>query len=681
MSHYKRKNYHSLEGNSGNASFGYCKKKGHWMLFKDVGESDPCEISRKNELAHSAKTQSFDISSSFDDSWYSASGAPLELYFFDTEDNGLDLVDSCGSFLNNGKCENAFNTFGYQYDGGDCCASTCSKPNCGDGGIKNAFGQYDIVGIGYPNCTDPVMVPITIHLHEIWSSRNKDFLNDVSDDDVNEYYREKGIDFWEEPPHTPLFNVDCKGIYVMSIYLDKPMENHTETVMVEDGSMCSVSASNRTNLEPRWDDDPIWWVKYSVYHGRDTSIEIIRGNSAMEQSIDFHRIKDCYFGKLEGSINISEAYGMSDPAMQAFHWLLDDESGHSYCDDNFLIERFALCALNFAAPIKSASNHPDESLWINEKHQCRWDNIACDEGAVETLAVRRKSLIGTIHPSVGLLTGLERLDYDGNQLTGTIPSELAKLTNLKGLDLDNNNLTGTIPTEFGFLVNLVELDLDSNKLTGSIPTEFCLMLKAREFDLKFNQLSGPIPSEIRELKGITTFFFEGNILSGSIPTEIGFLSNMQELHLSENKITGPIPGEIQYAENMSTLWFDFNNMTGTIPTEISKLKKLKQLKLDNNNFTGPIPTEIGLMTFLEEIRLDHNSFTGPIPSEIGKLTKLSLLRLGTHPRSGRYYLVETQCQYFANPVSMFRIRFSPMPLCRLFICPGIVVFFCTIYRK
>jgi len=277
---------------------------------------------------------------------------------------------------------------------------------------------------------------------------------------------------------------------------------------VEEGATCRISVSNTTNFDAKWDNDPIWWVDYTVYLGNDTTNEMISGYSGDAESINFYQLPQCYFEELQNFLNVSRAYVTNDTSAKALGWLAGDKSGYSSCEDEFLIERFALSAVNFAAPINTTndpSTEEDDSLWISTEQQCRWKNIACNKGSIETLAVRSKDLIGTISSSVGLLSGLQRMDYDNNGLTGTIPSEIGLLINLKGLDIDNNKLTGTIPTEFGKLVSMLELDLDKNKLNGTIPTEFGLMSNAREFDLIYNELTGSIPTEIGKCYSMSTF--------------------------------------------------------------------------------------------------------------------------------------------------------------------------------
>lgn len=101
------------------------------------------------------------------------------------------------------------------------------------------------------------MVPVTIYLNNITSSRNKEDL-DVSDMLVEEYYREKGIEFWTETQEAPLLIVNCDGVNVLSIFINNNMEKKSETLMVEDGAWCQISVTNTTNSRKKWDNDAIW---------------------------------------------------------------------------------------------------------------------------------------------------------------------------------------------------------------------------------------------------------------------------------------------------------------------------------------------------------------------------------------------------------------------------------------
>ena len=160
--------------------------------------------------------------------------------------------------MNDGHCDPAFNSAEYQYDGGDCCAATCTNPSCGFGGLTSIFGTTSNYGDGYSNCQDPSMVPITIRFDNIFGSNIADItgylhslkktdddyyiykdpvLEDYLDDDQYSYLQDH---INKEPIAPPLF-LDCNGKIVISIVIDESMENETETVMVEDGANCTMT--------------------------------------------------------------------------------------------------------------------------------------------------------------------------------------------------------------------------------------------------------------------------------------------------------------------------------------------------------------------------------------------------------------------------------------------------------
>ena len=157
-------------------------------------------------------------------------------------------------------------------------------------------------------------------------------------------------------------------------------------------------------------------LRLPVYDGHDITNEIVSGDSGYQQSIDFRRIPDCYFDELEDWIKPSTAYVANNTATKSLQWLVNDSSGHSHCDDTFLLERFALSAMNFAAPIKADTNAIADTLWISTQQHCSWETITCEGGYVKGLSVRRKGLSGTIPTSIGLLTGLQAMEYGACQL-------------------------------------------------------------------------------------------------------------------------------------------------------------------------------------------------------------------------------------------------------------------------
>jgi len=604
----------------GNAIFTYCPNEKVWSLRSTTeNRTDPCgsdddDNDDKNMIAQSKTTMSLDVSSEFEYEWFTATGIPIDMYFFDA--NGIGDTfgeDICTSFLGNGVCDASFNNQGYLFDKGDCCALTCNNRNCGKNDALSVFGSNETNWVGYPNCEKEANehnVAITIVVNKVSSSRDPERMN-VTKEMEEKYFDEIGKEYRSESPMRPQFDMKCDNKTVLSVQIDQTMEGKNATIVVWDGADCIVYVRNNTGDEMDiWDNIPIWYVDYTIYKGQDNRFTpIVTENSRDHNLADFFITPKCYSKKLEeAGADISN---ISPNALKTI-------ALRSSCDDDFLVEKLALYDLNSAAIFKPKSFLKQQSEWTKwEQPQCWWDVLGCNnEGSVEQLLVEKKDLIGTISTSIGLLTSLRNIQYDRNGLTGMIPTEFGLLTNLERLDIDNNNLTGTIPTELGLLTNLIEFDIDHNDLTSTIPSELGELKQMRYFELSSNKLSGSIPSSIYNLAALVRLELSKNLMNGTISSEIGLMKNLKRLELAENMLRGTLPSEFGELTKLKELALSGNKFVGLLPTEIGLLTSLEVLLLQNNTFTGQIPSEIGQLTKLKNMRLENNQFTGTIPTEI-----------------------------------------------------------------
>ena len=69
---------------------------------------------------------------------------------------------------------------------------------------------------------------------------------------------------------------------------------------------------------------------------------------------------------------------------------------------SFLIERYALSVMNFAAPINGTITI-DTTKWINHKDQCVWPSIRCSGDSAVSLIFVTSNLSGKIPAEIGLL--------------------------------------------------------------------------------------------------------------------------------------------------------------------------------------------------------------------------------------------------------------------------------------
>ena len=412
---FSRRTYHSLETGStnSNTSFGYCRKDRQWVLFK--GKADPCDARNRSDLALavSPKTDAFDISTVFDESWVNPSNTPIDLYFFDGK-NETKIEEECKNILGNGICDKVFNIGSYGYDDGDCCAATCTKSNCGRGGLADVFGDSDVSGDGFEDCVDPNMYPITIQLNDMTSSRDRKFTGFQNVWDAGNsgspwgYDEGRFKDWMEVPPVNPYFAIDCDGKNVMTAYIEESMIDKSQTAMVQDGATCTVVIRNSTTDISIFTDDPIWLIDYTIHHGEtneteDANLEILTSHSYKEGSVTFQRIPKCFFDKLRihNYSNLMLIY-----TDEAIKWLLKDNTGNSRCEDSNFIERYALVSMNFAM---NTTKTETSKAFIRGGDQCSWLSITCNEGKVTEIKVRDAGLLGPIPRELALLSSLEAL--------------------------------------------------------------------------------------------------------------------------------------------------------------------------------------------------------------------------------------------------------------------------------
>ncbi len=410
---FKRDFYLSDSLNEESAKFGFCIDTKQWILYQG-NSTDPCNA---DTLIHSARTDHYDISTSFFDDWFTNEHIPADLYFFDDDYRGDNL--HCEQFLNNGVCDAALNTAFHNFDNGDCCASTCTLPNCEVGGVENAFGSTNTSGDGYADCINPDMVPLTIYLHGFVSSHDPDVVT-LTDED-REQIEAFMPDYYTETPSDTLLLLYCNDVKILKYYINKSMENQTETVMVENGASCEIRIENSTSSVPKWEDAALWYMNYTVYQGAESdSVEspILAHKSSQEEGQTFFDlIPNCYLGLLsthiENNIVVDKRAGTGNIQGRSVRWIL--KSVVADCLNlHSVLARYVLSVLNFAAPASSI----DDGLWIESETPdlCGWKHVVCNQN-------------------------LELKELD-----------------LLYLDIDNLNLTGYIPTEVGLLSTLVRYD-------------------------------------------------------------------------------------------------------------------------------------------------------------------------------------------------------------------------------
>mmetsp|Transcript_12694 Transcript_12694/g.31961 ORF Transcript_12694/g.31961 Transcript_12694/m.31961 type:complete len:1307 (-) Transcript_12694:198-4118(-) len=577
-----RLQYDSHEDNRQSARFAYCRSDSRWYLYNS-DKHEPCDLLNDEILLQSSATSAFDINGAKSAAWMDADGTPITLYFFMESEE--EILDTCDSFKNDGNCDSIFNLPDRDFDGGDCCASTCTHSLCGVGELVEAFGTSIDYGDGFPTCKNPSMKPITIKIETLIDSVTYHQQDHQQQREQNLNGAIKGLE--ELQVHAirpkvaePLMILDCDDRNILTLHVSEKMEGQMETVKVEDGANCTIRVNNMT-ISTHQGENPIWYVNYTVYHGDEDDVEkepivIIQEQSANTEYSTFARLPECYFTKLSDYLDVSTIYTGEGPENHAIKWsrLSSGYTRNAECEDDYFLERYALSVLNFAALIRSTEDDPisqeslltaDENsdaatieisvgntslevstiesipssslleevtrdflnkkyLWIEDTRQCIWRKVGCDHRTVDTLEIQNMQLAGTIASSIGMLSNLVKFDMAGNQLKGPIPSEIWSLESLHFLNIANNALSGTIPSEVGNADTLEVISAGANNVKGTIPTEIGQLTSMVALNLTKNFFSGTIPTEIGGLTALQALDLSNNLLTGTIPNEIGNLA-------------------------------------------------------------------------------------------------------------------------------------------------------------
>lgn len=148
-----------------------------------------------------------------------------------------------------------------------------------------------------------------------------------------------------------------------------------------------------------------------------------------------------------------------------------------------------------------------------DESPCKWSGVTCNspqDQLVVSINLPYMQLGGSISPSIGKLSSLQRLALHQNSLHGIIPNEITNCSQLRALYLRSNFIQGGIPSNIGNLSFLTILDLSSNSLHGAIPSSLGRLTRLRYLNLSTNFLSGEIP-DVGALSTFKNKSFTGNL--------------------------------------------------------------------------------------------------------------------------------------------------------------------------
>ena len=83
--------------------------------------------------------------------------------------------------------------------------------------------------------------------------------------------------------------LDCDLKTVLSLHVNESMVNGSETVMVNDGANCTLEVWNVQSHIDSAEDDPIWIMRHTIWHGdgKEDQIQILNQTSNQREVVNF----------------------------------------------------------------------------------------------------------------------------------------------------------------------------------------------------------------------------------------------------------------------------------------------------------------------------------------------------------------------------------------------------------
>ncbi|KAI2495602.1 hypothetical protein MHU86_18919 [Fragilaria crotonensis] len=333
--------------------------------------------------------------------------------------------------------------------------------------------------------------------------------------------------------------------------------------------------------------------------------------------------------------NVTDAETLDDPSSPqnaAFAWIVGSDSRSpvtpgavSTEESQKVSTRYALATFYYAT---SGDRWISHLWWLDgDRHECDWEYISCIDYEVTEIdsGDDGKNMVGRIPSEMKVLTSLVGIALQHNRITGIHP-DVGLMSDLFKLDLQVNDMEGTLPDFLYAMTSLSILNLQSNRFNGTVSSKVSNMPDLRELYLGLNYLSGTITSELVGLRNLRVLDLSGNRLVGDFHAVVSDLTHLIYIFLENNGFSGKLNGTLMSAfDQLAVLSLETNKLSGTLPTELGSLNSLSNLFLNNNVLSGTIPSELAGALSLEYLGLDANLLTGNVPIELCGLSSLKEL--------------------------------------------------------
>ena len=188
-------------------------------------------------------------------------------------------------------------------------------------------------------------------------------------------------------------------------------------------------------------------------------------------------------------------------------------------------------------------NWTSQSNWLTGPVST-WGGVTVTNNRVTALTLQGNNMVGTMSPSIGNLTELTQLMFNGLEtpltivdLHGTLPAQLWNCTKLTRLQVKYTKISGPLPAGIEKLTALSEINFQQTPLKCEIPSELFNLPSLTKAYLHQSGFIGKVPSTLANATKLNRLYLQGNNLSAGLPFVALPAANAAKVELTGNQFT------------------------------------------------------------------------------------------------------------------------------------------------
>lgn len=286
---------------------------------------------------------------------------------------------------------------------------------------------------------------------------------------------------------------------------------------------------------------------------------------------------------------------------------------------------FKLVPVNFlcrSARIQSLTFSENEIFSLSEmKNLCLTNSTLL--GQITRLDLSYNKIKVITDDFDGLFTGIEMVNFVGNQIETIANNSCSELYDLTVLDLSRNRIKSFPPDFLDYSDNLQQLGLSHNPISRLFPV-FKRLTTLRIFEAEYTKLDDSVWGELIEMTELNSLNIAHCRLSSINRAVMNKLTSLTRLNLHSNSIGHLAPNVFSSNRHLEVLILTNNSLIHLGEYSLHGLTGLKHLDLSYNNLSAIHIDAFHDLIHVEKLDMSYNELL-EIPNSIHPLNQVQEL--------------------------------------------------------